>query len=50
MLLEEMANYATIILALAMVNVVWQLDKAGKLLMHLQKILVETSEDYHGRQ
>ena len=34
-MLDEMANYATIILALAMINVVWQLEKASKLLTEL---------------
>ncbi len=26
-MLEELSNYATIIMALAMVNIVWQLEK-----------------------
>jgi hypothetical protein len=41
-MLDEMANYATIILALAMINIVWQLEKATKLLKSLQRILMET--------
>jgi hypothetical protein len=45
-MLDEMANYATIILALAMINVVWQLEKASKLLKSMQRILMETANEY----
>jgi len=40
-MLDEMANYATIILALAMINVVWQLDKASKLLKAMNSFLAK---------
>jgi len=40
-MLEEMAHYSTIILALAMINVVWQLDKASRILKTMNNILKE---------
>jgi|ETNmetMinimDraft_3_1059899.scaffolds.fasta_scaffold21637_3 hypothetical protein len=40
-MLDNMANYATIILMLAMVNVVWQLDKASRLVKEMSRILKE---------
>ena len=40
-MLDEMANYATIILALAMINVVWQLDKANRYIQKLQHIIID---------
>ena len=45
-MLDEMANYATIILALAMINVVWQLEKASKLLKSMLRILTETIDEH----
>jgi hypothetical protein len=45
-MLDEMANYATIILALAMINVVWQLEKASKLLKSMSRILTETINEH----
>ena len=40
-MLDEMANYATIILALAMINVVWQLEKASKYIKALQHLIID---------
>ena len=45
-MLEEMAHYSTIILALAMINVVWQLEKASKLLKSMSRILAETINEH----
>ena len=45
MILETMANWASIIM-LAMVKVVWQLESASQLLKAMQRILVDTAEDY----
>jgi hypothetical protein len=42
---EELANYATIIIALAMVNVVYQLEKFTKLLTRINQFLME--EDFN---
>jgi hypothetical protein len=42
---EELANYATIIIALAMVNVVYQLEKFTKLLTLINQFLME--EDFN---
>ena len=39
--MEELANYATIIIALAMVNVVYQLEKFTKLLTLINQFLME---------
>jgi hypothetical protein len=44
-MLEEISNYMTIVIALAMVNVVWQLDKAGKILKSMNRILAETIDE-----
>ena len=41
MMLEDLVNYATIIIALAMVNVVWQLEKASKLLQAMNRFLAK---------
>ena len=41
MMLEELVNYATIIIALAMVNVVWQLEKASQLLKAMNRFLAK---------
>ena len=43
--MEELANYATIIIALAMVNVVYQLEKFTKLLTLINQFLME--EDHN---
>ncbi|SVB67068.1 uncharacterized protein METZ01_LOCUS219922 [marine metagenome] len=40
-MLEELSNYATIIMALAMVNIVWQLEKASRLFKDMRLILAE---------
>jgi hypothetical protein len=42
---EELANYATIIIAVAMVNVVYQLEKFTKLLTLINQFLME--EDFN---
>ena len=41
MMLEELTQFATIIIALAMVNVVWQLEKASKLLKAMNSFLAK---------
>tara|TARA_B100000809_G_scaffold99030_1_gene97525 strand:- start:435 stop:572 length:138 start_codon:yes stop_codon:yes gene_type:complete len=38
-MLTEMAKYSAIIIALAMVNVVWQLEKATQLLRAMNRFL-----------
>jgi|TARA_R110000803_G_scaffold78187_5_gene143319 hypothetical protein len=43
--MDDLANYATIIMALAMVNVVWQLEKASKLLGLINRFLIEGAEE-----
>ena len=43
--MADLANYATIIMALAMVNVVWQLEKASKLLGLINRFLIEGAEE-----
>ena len=40
-MLEEMAHYSTIILALAMINVVWQLEKAATILKAMNAVIRE---------
>jgi len=45
-MVEQLASYASIIVALAMVNVVWQLDKAAKLLQAMMKLLAEAVEEH----
>ena len=44
-MLDEMANYAIMIMALAMINVVWQLEKANRYMKTLQRILLETRNE-----
>ena len=44
-MVQELANYASIIIALAMVNVVWQLEKASQLLKSMNKFLAEGITD-----
>tara|TARA_Y100000385_G_scaffold157657_1_gene163504 strand:+ start:5038 stop:5181 length:144 start_codon:yes stop_codon:yes gene_type:complete len=44
-MVEQLASYASIIVALAMVNVVWQLDKAAKLLQAMMRLLAEAVEE-----
>jgi hypothetical protein len=39
--MQELVNYSTIIIALAMVNIVWQLEKASRLLKDMRLILAE---------
>ena len=39
--MAELANYANIIIALAMVNIVWQLERAGRMLVLINKFLSE---------
>ena len=39
--MQELVNYSTIIFALAMVNIVWQLEKASRLLKDMRLILAE---------
>ena len=39
--MSDLANYATIIIALAMVNIVWQLDRAGRMLVLINEFLSE---------
>jgi|TARA_B110000977_G_scaffold172022_1_gene224083 hypothetical protein len=39
--MADLANYATIIIALAMVNIVWQLDRAGRMLVLINEFLSE---------
>ena len=40
-MVEQLASYASIIVALAMVNVVWQLEKASKLLKAMNSFLAK---------
>ena len=44
-MVEQLANYASIIMALAMVNVVFQLDKASKMIANMNRLLHENSTD-----
>jgi hypothetical protein len=44
-MLEELSKYAVIIIALGMVNVVYQLEKANKYMKTLQRILLETRNE-----
>ena len=39
--MADLANYATIIIALAMVNIVWQLDRASRMLVLINEFLSE---------
>ena len=45
-MVEQLASYASIIVALAMVNVVWQLDKAAKLLQAMMRLLAEAVDEH----
>jgi|TARA_B100000953_G_scaffold265525_1_gene233204 hypothetical protein len=45
-MVEQLASYASIIVALAMVNVVWQLDKAAKLLHKMSRLLGEAVDEH----
>ena len=40
-MVESLADYASIIAALAMGNVVWQLERASKLLQAMSRLLAE---------
>lgn len=42
--MADLVDFATIIIALAMVNVVWQLEKASKLLALINQFLTETDD------
>ena len=44
-MVQELADYASIIIALAMVNVVWQLDKASKMISSMNRFLHDNSTD-----
>ena len=44
-MIEQLGNYASIIVALAMVNVVWQLEKASRLLQLMSKFLADVVEN-----
>ena len=44
-MVEQLANYASIIMALAMVNVVFQLDKASKMIANMNRFFHENSTD-----
>jgi hypothetical protein len=44
-MLEEVANYMSIVVALAMVNVVWQLGKAGKILTAMNNTIKRQMKD-----
>ena len=45
-MVEQLANYSAIIIALAMVNVVYQLEKAGKMLQLIIKFLTEAANEH----
>ena len=45
-MIEQLGNYASIIVALAMVNVVWQLEKASRLLQLMSKFLADAVEEH----
>ena len=40
-MVEQLANYSAIIIALAMVNIVWQLEKASQLLKTMNRFLAK---------
>ncbi len=44
-MLQELAMYSSIIVALAMVNVVWQLEKASRLLRTMSLLLSESLDE-----
>jgi len=44
-MIEEFAMYAQVIIALGIVMIVWQLEKAGAMLKLINKFLVEAVED-----
>ena len=44
-MLPQLADYATIILALAMINVVWQLEKAATILKAMNAVIREQIKD-----
>jgi hypothetical protein len=43
--MEQLAMYSQIIIALGIVMIVWQLEKAGAMLKLINKFLVEAVED-----
>ncbi len=45
-MIESLADYASIIAALAMVNVVWQLERASKLLQAMSRLLAEAVAEH----
>ena len=44
-MIEQLADDASIVMALAMVNVVWQIDKASQMLKSMNKFLNQGSTD-----
>ena len=44
-MVESLADYASIIAALAMVNVVWQLEKAATILKAMNAVIREQIKD-----
>jgi hypothetical protein len=44
-MIEQLADYASIVMALAMVNVVWQIDKASQMLKSMNKFLNQGARD-----
>ena len=47
-MIEEFAMYAQVIIALGIVMIVWQLEKAGKLLLLINRFLAEAVTDVNG--
>jgi hypothetical protein len=45
-MLEQFAMYAQIIIALGIVMIVWQLEKAAKLLQLMSRFLAEAVEEH----
>ena len=43
--MADIANYATIIIALSMINIVWQLDRASRMLVLINEFLSEGVEN-----
>jgi|TARA_B100000470_G_C19774328_1_gene384589 hypothetical protein len=44
-MVAQLADYASIIMALAIVNIVWQLDKASKMISSMNRFLHDNSTD-----
>jgi len=47
-MIETFAMYAQVIIALGIVMIVWQLEKAGKLLLLINRFLAEAVTDVNG--